>query len=1147
MKQSCVSAFARAARLFALAAVALTWGAGSLFGQGATGKIEGRVRDQAGAPIANAQVFIVGTAFNALTNPQGYYFINNVPAGTISVRAAFIGYKSTQVDGVKVLAGQTITVDIQLEQTAVQIQEITVVTQTQPLVPRDEVTSKQRIDGEFTRNLPTDRISTVLALQPGVVASPTGNTLSIRGGRTQEAVAYVDGVPITPGYRGDARVSSNGTNIELSTDALEEASVTTGSSSAEFGNAQSGVVAFTTRTGGNQYTGNLSYETDEPFGKGNSLGFNRVVGSAGGPLWRNLTFFVSGTLEGQKSIASGKGSADFPLFVQAGIDTTVAVPSALNDPTADTTQVNVYKYAIFRGNCDTFDSAAEADTAGGALSASAQDIRNNYGIDCQGIRVPFSGRSSYQLSGKLNYTYGTGSRIALTALASQFQGRRFTENAEVVGRHLTYGDLYNPQMLEGFRDYSRAYILNWTQNLSKSAERALALETFFSYQTDRTMQSPLTRSSESSSRDPFGGFMIGGLDFLFNFGNFPLDDQLVTNFRDNIPGSRRSPYDLNATAQYALVDDFRNNAYGLYNTDIFANIEFPEAGGPSAVSAAGGIVGKLILYKENRAIGKANLDWQVDRYNRVKVGGEFTRYDIFSYAHDLDGQSFSDVYHEKPIRWNGFVEDRLDLGDVVVEGGVRYDFYDTRASRPFLLDTVSANPTFGQYVPFPRTNSYAGTVANGPLAGQELLQLRRDESHSYLSPHIQVSFPVTERTNFRLSYAHQVQAPDFGVMLQGINTDLSITNTNNFYGSDLDFGRTITFEFGVRHAFSDDMVLDVAAYNKDNLSNAAGRLVTRYDPFRKNNQDLRFMTNADFGNTRGIDVRIDRRFGNLFNGTLSYTFQDAKNTGSDPDTYLDFGSRILNQVSGGNQPPPQAILPTDFSRPHTLSGAFSLNFPNDWQRGSTVGSILRNFGVFALFRYTSGNPYTPCSPEIQGDADVVSGDNCEREFPDPLNSARLPAFKQLDMRFTKGFGIGGLDITAYLDARNILNFRNIIQVFAAKADIRNSTEADANWTADSLDLAGEADASDALNSDGSISLPTAHENCASWVKAEANAPAAPNCMALIRTEQRYGNGDGTFDVDEQRRASDALYNVVRGSYNFLGQPRRLRVGFEVNF
>src|SRR5688500_20265105 len=43
----------------------------------------------------------------------------------------------------------------------------------------------------------------------------------------------------------------------------------------------------------------------------------------------------------------------------------------------------------------------------------------------------------------------------------------------------------------------------------------------------------------------------------------------------------------------------------------------------------------------------------------------------------------------------------------------------------------------------------------------------RDRSHGYLSPHVQVSFPVTDRTNFRLSYSHQVQAPDFGLLLGG--------------------------------------------------------------------------------------------------------------------------------------------------------------------------------------------------------------------------------------------------------------------------------------------------------------------------------------------------------------------------------------------
>src|SRR5688500_4820897 len=395
MKQSCVSAFARAARRFALAAVALSFGAGSLLAQGSTGKLEGRVRDQAGAPIANAQVFIVGSAFNALTNPQGYYFINNVPAGTYSVRAAFIGYKSTQVDGVRVLAGQTGTTDIQLEQTAVQIQEITVVTQTQPLVPRDEVTSKQRIDGEFTSNLPVDRLNNVLALQPGVVASPTNNTLSIRGGRIDEAVTYIDGVPVSPGYRGGNAFGSLGTEISIGSDGLEEASVTTGSASAEFGNAQSGVISVQTKTGGSEYTGSFGFESDEPFGKNTSLGFNRFQGSFGGPISRNLTFFVSGALEGQKSIATGIDAQNSPIFVQAGIDTVVAVPSVVDDPTADTTLVPVYNYAAYRGDCDDFAGSADPEIAA------------NYGVECQGARTPYSARSTYQVNGKLNYTFGT--------------------------------------------------------------------------------------------------------------------------------------------------------------------------------------------------------------------------------------------------------------------------------------------------------------------------------------------------------------------------------------------------------------------------------------------------------------------------------------------------------------------------------------------------------------------------------------------------------------------------------------------------------------------------------------------------------------------------------------------------------------------
>ena len=89
------------------------------------GKVTGHVRDQAGAPIANAQVFVVGTAINALSDSAGAYLLPAVPEGTHQIRAAFIGYKASQAT-VVVKAGRTTTQDFTLEQSAVQTSEITV-------------------------------------------------------------------------------------------------------------------------------------------------------------------------------------------------------------------------------------------------------------------------------------------------------------------------------------------------------------------------------------------------------------------------------------------------------------------------------------------------------------------------------------------------------------------------------------------------------------------------------------------------------------------------------------------------------------------------------------------------------------------------------------------------------------------------------------------------------------------------------------------------------------------------------------------------------------------------------------------------------------------------------------------------------------
>jgi len=1097
----------------------------------ATGKIEGHVRSQVGAPIADAQVFILGTAFNTQTNPAGYYFINNVTPGTVAMRAAFIGYKSTQVEGVRVLADHTGTVDIQLEPRTVQLEEIVVVTQTPPLVPRDEVTTKQRVDGQFADELPVDRIDELLQLQPGVLEDTDGG-LSVRGSRETQNATYIDGIPVIAGYRGDRWAGAPGTSITIGTNAFEEASVTTGSSSAEFGNATGGIISIITRTGGTHYRGAFSFETNEPFGVNHGAGINRLEAGLSGPLAGRLTIAINGSLDGRRSVEEGFNSLNTPIFLPAGVDTTIRQPSALEDDpatleddrvTADTTLVHLYDYVISRGKCDQFANAGAKGLAG-PDAAAIREIRNNYGLNCNGVRLPATARTLQSISGKLTYTYGTGSRVAFSVATSRFQGHDFHS----IIRHL---DDQAPPNLGGFSNRNQLATLDWIQNLSKSVERALALDLALSYQQDRVIDGPLTSESDLATRDPFGGFILRPMKFLFDFDNFPINDRLIRNIQRN--EGRVSPHVVGNTS-YAILDNLRNNAYGLYG--LFQGLggffgggdtwTFGESGGPE--------IGRVNLYQEDRYIAKVTLDWQADRYNRLKLGGEFTRYAIDNYSFRLQNRRNSDAYIEQPLRWNAFVEDRLDFGDVVVVGRLRYDWYDTRASRPFVTDTA------GNHYPFPSISTAPGFDRDDPTA-----LFVRDRSHDYLSPHVQVSFPVTDRTNFRLSYAHQVQEPDFGLLLGGINIDRHAFLTDRPLGSDLDFGKTVAFEFGIRHAFTDDMVLDVAAYNKNIIADPAARLVTRFDPGLRRDVDLSVLTNLDFGNVRGLDVRLDRRFGSFFNGTIAYAYQHAENTGSDPFSYINFASRIVNEVSGlhGAEPPAQAILPTDDSRPHALTGAISVTFPGGWSRGAVLGAVLRNVGIFATFRYMTGTAYTKCGPEDQS---VLSSDSCARRFPEGINTRRLPVFRELNTRFTKTFGVGRVQATGYLDVRNLLNFKNVLQVFAANGSLRNSLERQANLQSDLTDLASEGGRNNALDADSSIVLPTRHEECASWVSSRFR-PAAANCLYLIRAEQRFGNGDGVFTVAEQSNAINALYDVARGEHEMTAPSRRARLGIEIAF
>jgi len=1075
--------------------IALTFffalGVASLAAQQTSGKVEGTVTDQAGAPVANAQVFVVGTSFGAVTSDKGYYFINNVPVGTYTLRAQFIGFAPSEVRNVRVPGGQTITADIKMQSSAVVLTGITVSAAANPIVPRDQVTSKGIVAGDLVDRLPVDDVRQILSLTPGVVESDASAGVSIRGGRPGEANTYIDGAPMRGTNSGAMRVS-------LGTNAIEEASVTTGALGVEFADAQSGVIAYTTRAGGSTLEGSGSYETDQL--SANSFGINRFEGSIGGPVpgVTNLRFFASGVLFGQLSTTRGMGAADQPLFVRGAVDTVVATT---NDD-GSVSQVTLPTYIQYSGKCGAFGSDA---------TAFAQDVKNNYGVECQGVRRPMDWSSSVQLQGKLQYTYGQGSSMSLTGLASGDQARN------TPGRNLN-----NPSIYSGNHTWTRMAILNLNHQVSRSAEKSLAITANLSWARDKAIAGALDPASEASTRDPNMGLMFGALQFAgYENFPFPITDQIIRDQRTN-SGTQGIPLagcgcDVGQTA--------RINPYGMLAGGAWPNTGF----GSTANS----------LLEETRLTGRVVVDWQANRYHRFTLGGDAKKVNLAFWSSNMTRQIFMDAYVVDPVQYGLFASDRLDLGDVVLELGARWDYYNSNAlfaKTPLYIS--SAGPALWNPISATDDTAYANSLARtfDPAIG-----------HSRISPRLRVSFPITEHTGFRLSYSHQVQSPEFTTLMTGVNNDLSFTNTNDIVGRDLDFGKSILFEFGVRHAFSQDLVLDVAAYNKDKVSDFAARILPYPDPRDSTKlTGINVLTNRDFGNARGIDTKLDWRVGTNLSTAVAYTFQASKNTGSDPFSYLNTFARQVSAQSGVT-PPPEAAQRTNDDRTHSFVGSVALQLPTDYKRGTTMGTILRDVGVFATFRVQSGLPFTML--ENQGAGQTAPrlnfGLGGRTATGTSLNQFELPWTKNVDMRVNKGMRFGRLDMTAYLDVRNLFNFRNIVGLFAETGSVLNEENRKKGGVAPGDPSAGtgeygnlwdEAGNAGALGADKSIDL----TSCASW-------SSQVNCVSLRRVEQRFGDGNGVYTLDEQEHALNTYYDSFFGPWRFYAPARSIRVGLELKF
>ena len=149
--------------------IALSIGAASV-AAAQSGTLTGTVTSQAGGtPLQEARVLVIGTSLFATTGPDGKYTIRRVPAGTADVRLIRVGYQE-QKKSVRIVDGQTATLDFVMSTSIVQLQEVvTTATGEQRRVEVGNAVENISVS-KLTETAPVRTISDVLAARtPGVM------------------------------------------------------------------------------------------------------------------------------------------------------------------------------------------------------------------------------------------------------------------------------------------------------------------------------------------------------------------------------------------------------------------------------------------------------------------------------------------------------------------------------------------------------------------------------------------------------------------------------------------------------------------------------------------------------------------------------------------------------------------------------------------------------------------------------------------------------------------------------------------------------------------------------------------------------------------------------------------------------------------
>ena len=437
------------------------------------------------------------------------------------------------------------------------------------------------------------------------------------------------------------------------------------------------------------------------------------------------------------------------------------------------------------------------------------------------------------------------------------------------------------------------------------------------------------------------------------------------------------------------VSDFKQYVYEDPLDPRYVNpVRLQDAGANSFLT--GGTQNWHFLHNTNSYTGKIDLTAQVDPVHQLKGGIEadfhklhYTDFQIhvdetsgFVPALTAWGSIDYNDYVTHPYQLAAYVQDKIELPYMVLNVGLRFDYFQPDGSTLNNPDSISALDAYT--APYPP-------------------QYFTKASAKYqLSPRIGISYPITERGAIHLSYGHFFQIPPFEYLYNNPNFHIPLSSNfpdligNTIGNADLQPQRTTMYEIGLQQELTPTLGLTVTGYYKD-IRNLLGVRLYVKNNFKK----FAEYVNRDYGAVKGFTVSLERRLVDGFGGTLDYTYQTANGDASDPnDDY--------NKAQAS--PPIQSnlqLVPLAWDRRHSLNMTLTAGDP-----GNISGSLIGRAG--------SGLPYTP---------------SLENQRTGLENSDNMPAFYDVDMYVTKFFKVGDYAVSVFLKVYNLFDTANENNVF----------------------------------------------------------------------------------------------------------------------